>query len=107
MGQSIVARAKAYVRDHLDSDLTVSSIAAELYITPNYLSKLFGRENRESCNEYITRKRMEKARNLLRDTSLPVGEIASAVGYRDQNYFSLTFRKFSGMSPLQFRASPR
>ena len=99
----IIAQAKHYIEDHLMDDLSVSSIASNLYITPNYFSRLFKREMKEGCNEYIVRKRIEKAKSLLETTSMRVSRIAAMVGYRDTNYFSLAFKKHTGESPTKYR----
>ena len=99
----IVDKAKYYISEHLTEELTVSNIAASLYITPNYFSRLFKRVTKEGCNEYIVRKRIEKAKSLLETTSLKTGKIAMMVGYRDTNYFSLAFKKHTGKSPTKYR----
>lgn len=99
----IIGKAKYYISEHLTEELTVSNIAESLYITPNYFSRLFKRVMKEGCNEYIVRKRIEKAKSLLDTTSLKVGEIAQMVGYRDTNYFSLAFKKHTGKSPTKYR----
>lgn len=99
----IVDKAKYYISEHLTEELTVSNIAASLYITPNYFSRLFKRVTKEGCNEYIVRKRIEKAKSLLKTTSLKTGKIAMMVGYRDTNYFSLAFKKHTGKSPTKYR----
>lgn len=99
----IISNAKHYIDEHLAEDISVSSIAANLYITPNYFSRLFKRITGEGCNEYIVRKRIEKARSLLETTSIKTGKIAMMVGYRDTNYFSLAFKKHTGKSPTKYR----
>ena len=99
----IITKAKHYIDEHLAEDLSVSSIAASLYITPNYFSRLFKRVMKEGCNEYSVRKRIEKAKSLLETTSLKTGKIAMMVGYRDTNYFSLAFKKHTGKSPTKYR----
>lgn len=102
-GHEIVDKAKYYISEHLTEDLTVSNIAASLYITPNYFSRLFKRVTKEGCNEYIVRKRIEKAKSLLETTSLKTGKVAMMAGYRDTNYFSLAFKKYTGKSPTKYR----
>ena len=72
-------------------------------MTPNYLSRLFKRVTGEGCNEYIVRKRIERAKSLLSTTTLKVGEISIMVGYHDMNYFSLAFKKHIGVSPVRYR----
>ena len=99
----IISNAKHYIDEHLAEDISVSSIATNLYIIPNYFSRLFKRITGEGCNEYIVRKRIEKARSLLETTSIKTGKIAMMVGYRDTNYFSLAFKKHTGKSPTKYR----
>ena len=99
----IITKAKHYIDEHLTEELSVSNIAASLYITPNYFSRLFKRVTKEGCNEYIVRKRIEKAKSLLETTSMKTGKIAMMVGYRDTNYFSLAFKKHTGRSPTKYR----
>ncbi|MDD2970789.1 MAG: response regulator [Lachnospiraceae bacterium] len=99
----IISKAKRYIEEHLAEDISVSSIATELFITPNYFSRLFKRIMGEGCNEYIVRKRIEKAKSLLEMTTMKTGKIALMVGYRDTNYFSLAFKKHTGVSPTKYR----
>lgn len=101
----LIRKAKAQIRERLGEDLSVAGLAAELYVTPNYLSRLFKRITGEGCNEYIVRKRIEKAKALLEATTMKIGEIAQTVGYIDMNYFSLAFKKHTGMSPTKYRSA--
>lgn len=99
----IVSKAKYFVNQHLSEELSVSLIAESQFVSPNYFSRLFKRITGEGCNEYIVRKRMEKARMLLETTNFNAGKIAKMVGYHDSNYFSITFKKHFGMSPTFYR----
>ena len=99
----LISAAKRYINDNLSGNLSVSSIAESLYITPNYFSRLFKKETGEGCNDYIIRKRMSKAKSLLETTNIKTGKIAIMVGYCDINYFSLAFKKNTGMSPTEYR----
>lgn len=103
----LVSTARRYIDEHLEEELSVASIAASLFVTPNYFSRLFKRVTGEGCNEYIVRKRIEKAKSMLETTSLKTGRIAMMVGYRDTNYFSLAFKKHTGKSPTQYREESR
>ena len=100
----LIRKAKAHIRESLGENLSVAGLAAELYVTPNYLSRLFKRITGEGCNEYIVCKRIEKAKALLEATTMKIGEIAQTVGYTDMNYFSLAFKKHTGMSPTKYRS---
>ena len=99
----IIDKAKCYIKENLAEELSVSNIAAGLYISPNYFSRLFKKVTGEGCNEYIVRKRIEKAKLLLETTNFKTSKIAMMVGYRDTNYFSLAVKKNTGMSPTKYR----
>jgi two-component system response regulator YesN len=103
----VISDVKRYIKENLSKDITVAGIATHFYISPNYFSRLFKRVTGERCNEYIARSRIERARHLLSSTNMKVGMVASEVGYRDTNYFSLAFKKHLGVSPGQYRQDKR
>lgn len=100
---AVIARVKGYINEHLTEDISVSEVARAFHLSPNYFSRLFKRITGERCNEYIVRRRIERAKYLLTTTNFKVGRIAADVGYQDTNYFSLSFKKQTGLSPLQYR----
>ena len=65
---------------------------------------VFSRESGETFIGYFTRKRIEKAMELLRNTSLRTAEISERIGYDNPHYFSTVFRKFTGLTPTEFRS---
>ena len=99
----IIAKAKRYIDEHLECDLSVASLAEAFYVSPNYFSRLFKKVMGEGCNEYIVRKRIDKSKSLLETTTIKAGKIALMVGYNDTNYFSMAFKKHTGMSPTKYR----
>lgn len=99
----IVEAATKYIKENLTEDLTVFTLAEQFHVARNYFSRLFKKEMGEGCNEYITRLRTEKAKQLLGASRLKTYEIAEKVGYHDTNYFSLAFKKNTGLSPKEFR----
>lgn len=103
----IVSKAKRFISEHLGDNLSVATLAEKFYVSPNYFSRLFKRVEGEGCNEYIVRKRIEKSKTLLETTTLKTGRIAMAVGYNDTNYFSLAFKKHTGVSPTKYREQCR
>lgn len=103
----IVSRAKSFISEHLGENLSVATLAEKFYVSPNYFSRLFKRVEGEGCNEYIVRKRIEKAKTLLETTTLKTGRVAMAVGYNDTNYFSIAFKKHTGVSPTKYREQCR
>jgi len=86
-------------------EISLNRVAKEVNISPNYLSAVFSQEMGTTFVEYLTAKRMEKARELLRSSDLRSGEIAGAVGYKDPHYFSFMFKKTQGMTPREYRAA--
>jgi two-component system response regulator YesN len=99
----IVEAATEYINQHFSEDLTVFTLAEQFHVARNYFSRLFKKEMGEGCNEYITRKRIEKAKQFLADSRIKTYEIAEQIGYHDTNYFSLAFKKNTGLSPKEFR----
>lgn len=99
----IVEKAKAHILAHLGEELSVADIAATLYVSPNYLSRLFKKTTGEGCNEFIIRHRMEKAKCLLATTTMKISKIAGLVGYQDTNYFSMAMKKSTDLSPREYR----
>ena len=80
-----------------------ASVAKRFHITPNYLSHIFQKSGSVGFNEYLTRVRLEKAKQLLRGYDLKVKEIAHNCGFVDSNYFCRLFRKTTERSPSEYR----
>lgn len=100
----IIDSALRYIDSHYtDEDISLDSAAIASNISANYLSALFSQKVGLSFVEYVTKKRMERARQLLRKTDKRSGEIASEVGYKDPRYFSFVFKKKHGCTPSQYR----
>ncbi len=99
----IIDQAKRFINGNLSEELSVSNIASNLYVSASYFSRLFKKVTGEGCNEYIVRKRIEKAVLLLKTTDFKTNKIAVMVGYKDTNYFSLAIKKHTGMSPTRYR----
>ena len=103
-GNDIINNAVDYINEHYaDEDISLDSVAEEINISANYLSALFSNKVGLSFVEYITKKRMAKAKILLRNTSKRSGEIANEIGYKDPRYFSFVFKKNQGCTPSQYR----
>lgn len=102
--QSLSRRIGPIIEERMDqADLSFETIAGELYFTPNYLRSLFKKETGMTFVEYLTEKRMERARLLLQKGEMKINAVASAVGYNDSKYFSLIFKRINGMSPTEYQ----
>ena len=101
----IMQKAKTYINDHFEkAGISLNMGAAEVNLSPSHFSTVFGQEMGETFVEYLTRIRMEKAKELLRTTGKKVTEIAFEVGYRDAHYFSNLFKKTQGCTPGEYRS---
>lgn len=104
----LVRMAKDIIYDKYgDSLLSVSYIADELDVSTAYLSSLFKIETGENLVKFITRYRIERSKELLRQSNMKVSDIAGKVGYINVSYYTSIFRNQAGMSPLQYREQGR
>jgi len=99
-----VVIAMEYICEHYnDPDISVGAIAAYLGLSEGHLSHTFKKETDYTLLNYLTRYRIHKAMELLRDCRVKVYEVAERVGYRDITHFSATFKKLTGMSPSEYQ----
>ncbi|MBE0339412.1 helix-turn-helix domain-containing protein [Paenibacillus sp. 23TSA30-6] len=96
-------RAKEWIREHLQEDGGLNRLAEYMNMSPKYLSARFKQVTGESFADYQTRVRFERARELLLDPNRKVAEVAELVGFADTNYFSIAFKKHTGLTPTEFR----
>ena len=99
-----VATAKNYIQEHYAEKITADSIAETVHLAPTYIGTLFKKEAGETISEYLTNVRLGKAKELLKDGSYNVSEIADMVGYPDAKYFSKLFKKEIGVKPTDYRS---
>jgi two-component system, response regulator YesN len=99
----VIERVKAIVRERFKEGPTIKELAKEAYISHSYLCMLFKQETGETINDYLTRVRIERAKELLNDFSKKSYEICYEVGYNDPAYFARTFKKLTGMTPTEYR----
>ena len=100
-----VAAALRYIWDHLDLDLSVDDIAAEVGVPRHRLERAFRKHLDRGVNEELRRKRLEVFREMLSTTDIPISELAPTVGFRTMVHLQRSFRRAYGMSPRQWRAS--
>lgn len=90
-------------KNYLSNSICLESLAEQFEKSPPYLSKLFKEETGENFTNYLTRLRMERAKELLRDVKIKVYEVPNLVGYADVSHFSRKFKAYTGLSPSRFR----
>jgi two-component system response regulator YesN len=106
--QSVVLKAKEYIdRHYANQDISLHTVASYVGISPNHLSTVFAQERGENFIEYLTRVRIEKAKQLLENTGMKNADIADETGFNDPHYFSFIFKKNTGLSPREYRLSKK
>lgn len=96
---------QSYIDQHFSQPLTLQDMGRALHVSPYYLSHVFKETSGYSPTQYLLRRRIGEAQNLLISTDLPMAKIAEQVGFETQNYFNLQFSKHVGMPPGKFRES--
>lgn len=92
-----------WINIHYKQPYTVNQIAEELYLSANYMSKLFRQQIGKSIPEFITEKRLEQARSLLHNDRLSIEEISKASGFNSSSYFIRVFKSKHGITPHRYR----
>ncbi len=98
-----VREAKQYIQKHYSQPITLEDVCDMVGFTPSYFSALFKKETGEGFAKYLTRVRMERAKELLQRTNLPVAEICAQVGYSDVKHFTQNFKRETNLNPGQYR----
>ncbi|UJF34662.1 response regulator transcription factor [Paenibacillus hexagrammi] len=98
-----VSEAIRYVEEHIGEAFGLREVAEHIHLNPSYLSTLFKEQMELTFSEYVTRSRLQKAKELLLNSKLPIAEIAEAVGYQTAKYFITLFKEYEGKSPAQYR----
>ena len=91
-----------YLDEHYNEDISIDNLSSSINISPSYIFKILRERKNESFTEYITKKRIDKACELLK-TSLKVQEIAQQTGYASANYFIQVFKKYKGCTPNEYK----
>ena len=99
----LIKKAMLYISEHFNAPLTLEEVAAHVHLHPSYFSTLFKSSTGSSFKEYLNMVRIEESKRLLSNTDYSIIDIAVAVGFEDQSYFSKVFKKYTGLTPKQFR----
>ncbi|MBQ9252727.1 MAG: response regulator [Clostridia bacterium] len=106
-GNHLVTAALDYMRAHCtEPHLSLTEVASHVYVSQWHLSKLLNRETNQSFFELLGNMRIERAKQLLKDPSLRIHQVAEATGYADVAHFSKSFKKYTGQTPGDYRNHP-
>ncbi|WP_313639090.1 response regulator [Paenibacillus sp.] len=96
-------RVLALISEHYWENISLLWISERVHLNSNYLSRLIKAECNQTFTELLTRYRLEKAKQLLRDPQCKVYEVAELVGFTDPQYFATRFKKYVGLAPSEYR----
>lgn len=100
----LIQQARTHIdQNFADPDLSLNTIAALVGLSPSHFSVVFGQVMNQTFRDYLTDVRIQRAKELLRTTTLTINDIAYRVGYSAPHYFSHVFRKVTGATPTEFR----
>ena len=100
----IIKKACEYIDKNLAQDISLDQVASHVNVSTFYLSKLFKEEKNITFVNFLTDKRLDKSRTLLKQSNLSIKEITSECGWNDQNYFSRIFKNKYGLTPSEYRS---
>lgn len=104
---ALAARVRRKIDDVFPGRVDVGALAAELQVSRSHLFETFRRLEGKTVGEYVAARRLERARQLLAETSAPLSEVAVACGFADQSHLTRAFRVTVGETPAQFRRRTR
>lgn len=100
---TVLDRALTYIHEKLQEDISLEDVAELVHLNPHYFSKVFKQQTGETFIDYVTRLRIERAKELISEGHLSLKEVCYLVGYKDPNYFSRVFKKVTGVTPTEYR----
>lgn len=101
--EKYIIQAIHYIKLNYHKEISIKDAADDLYISESYLSRLFKLHTNYTFVEYLTCYRLKIALALLKDYKIKVYEVSEKVGYKDSKYFSVIFKKYVGVSPMEFK----
>jgi len=99
----VIARAKQFINEHQTEELSLGQVAKAVNMSTFYFCKMFKKITGINFTDYLSRVRIEKAKNLLLNPNLRISEIAYEVGFQSLTHFNRVFKKITGQSPTEYR----
>ena len=98
-----IRRLVEFIEEHLADDLSLDTLSAEVGLSPLYMSRVFKDAVGQPPHQYVLGRRVERAKDLLRNTERPIADIAGATGFSSQSHLSNWFNRAVGVSPAAYR----
>lgn len=99
----LIKKSMLYISEHFNKSITLEDVANFVHLHPSYFSTMFKQSTGSSFKEYLNMVRIEESKRLLANSDFSIIDIAVAIGFEDQSYFSKVFKKYTGLTPKQFR----
>jgi AraC family transcriptional regulator len=96
-------RVAQYIQENLRQELRLGQLSAVVNMSPYHFARLFKRTTGVPPHRFLVRHRIDEARTLLAARTMPIAEVARAVGFRTPSHFTTTFRRVTGMTPSEYR----
>ena len=103
----VIQNIEKYIEENLDKKLSLTDIAESIHMNKSYISRMFKEKAGENLFDYINKRKIEKAKQLIKNNELRMYEIALNVGMEDTAYFSRDFKKYEGISPSEYQKELR
>lgn len=104
---NVIYQTTAYIKENLAEKLTLEDAAEHVSLSKSYFCRILKDELGYTFTEYVNHLRVERAKRYLRDSTMSIADIAYAVGFDDQSYFTRIFKKLTNVSPGQYRKSKK
>jgi len=101
----LILKATQYIEENYHGNITLDDAARQVNMSYHYFSKFFKESTGRNFVDYLTDLRMKKARQFLQETGMNIKAISREIGYSDPNYFSKAFKKYTGLTPTEYRHS--
>ncbi|MNC24200.1 HTH-type transcriptional regulator YesS [compost metagenome] len=105
--EGVMSRCLDYIDSHYTEDLSQETVAAMFHFNPSYFCQLFKSRLHMTFNQYVTRLRLQQAKDMLKNSKMKVYRVSEQLGYHDVKYFNRVFKKETGLTPEEYRALSR
>lgn len=101
--KTVVLEIDRFIQNNYQNDISLSDIAKHVFLSPNYISRVYKQEKHQNIVSRIQEVRLQKALILLTGTNMKISDISNSVGFSSPRYFNTLFKKWKGITPLEYR----